>query len=396
MQKCIFLTFLIAGLCLTWFGCGDEGEIEEEIAEAEMTSFDGEQLYRQPMEAGNTFACATCHALSEPAEDGIRRVGHALGGAPQRGSYKSGQLTDMRLAVNTCLTEWMGAEPWEAGDERWTALSGWLDAQPGGTAAFSIQIVQPPTDLSGGDGVSGAALFNMACFMCHGQDGMGTERAPRVMDTGLTADYVATRVRTSGSQNSAVYQGLTGGRMPFWGGDRLTDDELRNLIAFVAEEEAMPGNGEMMVPEEKATPGSGEMMVPEEEIMPENGEMMVTVGAPRECPLTHPTVGHVAELSTIFHGVQGTATIVNDCTIRIDDFFFDGNGIDVRIYAGLGGDYDGGFAITGDLFNFPTGYNGATVYAVLPEGRTLDDLDGISVWCVTAKVDFGSGTFAAP
>ena len=91
-----------------------------------------------------------------------------------------------------------------------------------------------------------------------------------------------------------------------------------------------------------------------------------------------------------------TATIVNDCTIRIDDFFFDGNGIDVRIYAGLGGDYDGGFAITGDLFNFPTGYNGATVYAVLPEGRTLDDLDGISVWCVTAKVDFGSGTFAAP
>jgi mono/diheme cytochrome c family protein len=332
-----------------------------------MANFEGEQLYRQPMEGGNTFACATCHALAEPAADGIRRVGHALGRAPQRGTYKSGQLTDMRQAVNSCLIEWMGTEPWEAGDPRWTALSGWLDAQPGGTEAFSLQIVQPPIDTSGGDAASGGALFNMSCIMCHGQDGMGAERAPRVMATGLSADYVATRVRTSGSPDSAVYQGLTGGRMPFWGGDRLTDGELRDLIAFVTEEEKTSG-----------------------------GDKMATIGAPGECASTHPTVGHVAELRTIFHGVQGTATIVNDCTIRIDDFFFDGNGIDVRIYAGLGGDYDGGFAITDDLFNFPTGYSGATVYAVLPEGRSLDNLDGISVWCVDAKVDFGSGTFAAP
>lgn len=362
MQKCRFLTFLIAAMCLTWFGCGEDSE--------EMANFDGELLYRQPVEGGNTFACATCHALSEPAEDGVRRVGHALGGSPRRGSYKSGQLTDMREAVNTCLTEWMGADPWEAGDERWTALSEWLDAQPGGTAAFLIQIVQPPADLSGGDKASGGALFNMSCSGCHGQNGTGTERAPRVIGTGLTADYVATRVRTGGSLTSAVYQGLTGGRMPFWGADRLTDDELRDLIAFVAEEETTSENGE-------------------------NSDI-VTIGAPGECASTHPKVGHVAELSTFFHGVQGTATIVDDCTIRIDDFFFDGNGIDVRIYAGLGGDYDGGFAITDDLFNFPTGYSGATVYGVLPDGLTLDDLDGISVWCVDVAVDFGSGMFAAP
>jgi len=376
MQKCIFLTFLIAGMCLTWFGCGDEGDIEE------MANLDGEPFYRQPIEGGNTFACATCHALSEPAEDGVRRVGHALGGAPRRGSYKSGQLTDMREAVNSCLTEWMGAAPWEAGDERWTALSGWLDAQPGGTAAFSIQIVQPPIDLSGGDAASGVMLFNMSCSGCHGQNGMGTERAPRNVGTGLTAEYVATRVRTSGSTDSAVYQGLTGGRMPFWGADRLTDDELRDLIAFVAEEQMTSGNGENGENGESGESG-------------ENGEI-VTIGAPGECASTHPTIGHVAELSTLFHGVRGTATIVDDCTIRIDDFFFDGNGIDVRIYAGLGGDYGGGFAITDDLFNFPIGYSGATVYCVLPDGRTLDELDGISVWCVDAKVDFGSGTFAAP
>jgi hypothetical protein len=29
----------------------------------------------------------------------------------------------------------------------------------------------------------------------------------------------------------------------------------------------------------------------------------------------------------------------------------------------------------------------------LPEGRTLDELDGISIWCVAVGVDFGSGRF---
>ena len=360
MQKRRILIFPSIAICLLWFGCGNDDDDDN------MSSFDGELLYRQSIEGGNIFACATCHALSEPAADGVRRAGHALGGAPQRGSYKSGQLTDMRLAVNSCLTEWMAADPWEAGDERWTALSGWLDAQAGGTAAFSIQIVQPPTDLSGGDETSGRTLFNTSCVMCHGQDGMGTVRAPRVMGTGLTAGYVATRVRTSGFPNSSVYQGLTGGRMPFWGGDRLTDDELRDLIAYVAEEEIT--------------------------LVDPN---VVTVGTPKSCTSSHPSVGHMAELSTRFHDVQGTATIINDCTIRIDDFVFDGNGIDVRIYAGQGGDYRRGFAITDDLLN-PAGYSGATVHAVLPEGQTLDDLDGISVWCVTVGVDFGSGTFAAP
>jgi mono/diheme cytochrome c family protein len=312
----------------------------------------------------------------------VRRVGHALGGATRRGSYKSGQLTDMRLAVNSCLTEWMGTDPWEAGDERWAALSGWIDAQQGGTAAFSIQILQPPTELLSGDAVPGAALFNMSCSMCHGQNGMGTVRAPRIVGTGLPAEYVATRVRTSGSPGSTVYQGLTGGRMPFWGGDRLADDELRDLIAYVTEEATPVGNGENG--ENGETDGDGE-----------NSEV-VTIGVPGDCASTHSSVGLVAELSTFFHRVQGTATIVDDCTIRVDDFFFDGNGIDVRIYAGLGGNYSAGFAITGDLFNFPTGYSGATVYAVLPDGKTLDALDGISVWCVDAKVDFGSGMFAAP
>ena len=42
------------------------------------------------------------------------------------------------------------------------------------------------------------------------------------------------------------------------------------------------------------------------------------------------------------------------------------------------------------------GYSGETVYARLPDGMTMDDLDGISVWCVDVAIDFGSGLFSAP
>jgi hypothetical protein len=43
----------------------------------------------------------------------------------------------------------------------------------------------------------------------------------------------------------------------------------------------------------------------------------------------------VAVFNTKFHGVKGTATIVDDCTIEITDFQYDGQGIVVDFYGGL-------------------------------------------------------------
>jgi len=43
-----------------------------------------------------------------------------------------------------------------------------------------------------------------------------------------------------------------------------------------------------------------------------------------------------------------------------------------------------------------TPYAGETITARLPGSMTLDDLDGVSVWCVPAGVSFGDGLFAAP
>jgi len=118
---------------------------------------------------------------------------------------------------------------------------------------------------------------------------------------------------------------------------------------------------------------------------PDGGDALL-----RECAAGHEKVGQTATLETKFHGVSGIATILDDCTIQIDGFDFDGGGINVQLYGGLAGDYARGFSMSGDLRR-ETPYVNEVLTVQLPEGLTLDDLDGISVWCVPAGADFGSG-----
>jgi hypothetical protein len=181
----------------------------------------------------------------------------------------------------------------------------------------------------------------------------------------LEPEYTALRVRTSGSASSTVYPGLTGGRMPVWSADRLSDTELIDIAAYL---ETSTGSGD---------PGPGE--VPGDEL--------------RECDSTHAKIGQTATLVEAFHDVGGVATIVDDCTIRIDNFTFDGTGINVQIYGGEGEDYARGFSVSGDIRR-ATAYAGESITVQLPENLTLDDLDGLSVWCVPAGASFGDGQFA--
>jgi mono/diheme cytochrome c family protein len=329
----------------------------------------GGALYSERHDDGNTFACATCHAVGEPAPDGFRRPGHPIGDAANRPSYKNGQLTELRDAVNSCRVEWMAATAFASDDSRWIALRDFLQSEAGTAAAPAIryEIVSPPSDLGGGDASTGRDTFNQTCVVCHGVNATGTERGPALRGETLTDELVAERVRTSGPSNSPVYPGLTDGIMPFWAADRLSDDELLDVTAFVLGNDGGGGG----------TGGAG--------------------GIPglRECDATHTKIGQVAALSTFAHSVSGTAEIIDDCTIRVEQFVYDGGGIDVRFYSGLRGDYVNGFPMSEDLLR-SGGYNGETVYAQLPVGRTLDELDGISVWCVDVAVSFGDGIFGSP
>ena len=110
------------------------------------------------------------------------------------------------------------------------------------------------------------------------------------------------------------------------------------------------------------------------------------------CDSTHSRVGQTAVLSTDFHGTTGTATIVDDCTIVVEMFGYDGTGIDVRFYGGVDRNYRDGFAISDDLLQ-SGGYSGATLTLNVPAGRTLDEINSLSLWCVAARVSFGDGMF---
>ncbi len=378
---------VVGALALPVAACGDSGSESTDSASTSETGEsgetndgstsagggEGETVYSTPVEGGNSFTCETCHALTEPAPDGLRRPGHPIGDATRRPSYKNGKLQDMLPAVNSCLEEWMLADPWAEDDPRWQALYSWLDgmAPEGDAPPLSFEIVQPPADLTGGDPDNGRAVFNSSCAVCHAADGVGTNQAPPVAGFGLSEDYTGQRVRTSGLTDSPIYDGLTGGRMPFWAADRLSDAELIDIAAWLAIDDGPDATTGTTDPTTTTTTTGG------------------------DCTTDHPYVGWTAELQNIFHDVGGTAEIVDDCTIVINNFTYDGTGIDVRIYGGIDGDYDNGFPMTEDLLK-PGGYNGTTLVATVPDGQTLDDLNGISVWCVDVGVDFGSGMFGPP
>lgn len=325
----------------------------------------GEMVYRFTRPQGNSFTCASCHALTEPAANGLRRPGHPLLGATRRPHWKDGQLDSMLAAANSCLDEWMNADPWTTSSADWLALSSWLDeAAPAGDAApVDIQIAALPAVLAGGNAAAGRHTFNDSCAICHGQEGAGSNQAPPVAGFGLSPELVANRVRLSGRADSAVYEGLSGGVMPFWGANRLSDAELLDIVAWLAEgEDGGTGGG-----------GGG--------------------GGGSACSSDNPRVGQSTTLTTRAHGVTGTATIVDDCTIELTGFNFDGRGIVVQAYTGVDGNFfgPGVHAIGPDLVG--PRFTDATLQFTLPSGVSLDDFNSFSIWCVTVGVSFGDGIF---
>jgi hypothetical protein len=111
------------------------------------------------------------------------------------------------------------------------------------------------------------------------------------------------------------------------------------------------------------------------------------------CPKTHEKIGHSGFFNTFAHNVSGKATIIDDCTIEISEFSYDGGGPDVFFYGAIDHQYDGN-----DAFSIGTKidgqvYNDAQLTIQLPQGKSLDDLTGISVWCIDFAANFGQMEF---
>ena len=114
------------------------------------------------------------------------------------------------------------------------------------------------------------------------------------------------------------------------------------------------------------------------------------------CSSNHNKVGYSGQFQSFAHNVSGTATIVDDCSIEITNFSYDGGGPAVYFYGGFDHQYAAanafpiGESISGQV------YNGEKITLSLPAGKTLDDLSGLSVWCVDFNADFGNIEFISP
>jgi len=112
-----------------------------------------------------------------------------------------------------------------------------------------------------------------------------------------------------------------------------------------------------------------------------------------DCTSAHPLVNSTAELSMLEHGVSGTIKVINDCVIEVSNFNYDGGGPDVFFYAAADRAYGAdSFMISEPRLNGQQWVND-TVTLKIPEGKTLDDFNGLSVWCFRFGINFGDGFF---
>ena len=111
------------------------------------------------------------------------------------------------------------------------------------------------------------------------------------------------------------------------------------------------------------------------------------------CEKTHNMVGWNGYFSTLAHNVSGKATIIDDCTIQLSEFYYDGGGPEVYVYAAKNHNYSGigAFSISSRISN--TMYSNNSLTLKLPAGKTLDDLTGLSIWCVDFAANFGQLEF---
>lgn len=144
--------------------------------------------------------------------------------------------------------------------------------------------------------------------------------------------------------------------------------------------------------------GSDPSAVDEQSALTDEASM---IQAPREildvsraaCASTHPLAGRDLPLTMRAHGVRGVVRIVDDCTLVISGFAYDGGGLQVELYGSVGGSFADGAVLSRDLLRRDRPYSGAQLIVRLPASVQLNALDGLSVWCSEAGASFADVSF---
>lgn len=182
------------------------------------------------LEGGETLAaginvyaenCAACH--------GGNGEGTAIAPALNTDELRAQPTEDLLATINngvsgTLMASWKDTLTSEQTDAVIAFLQRWPEIEASGVEFPEIAVPEfesSPELIADGD-----YLFHIACKSCHGVDGYGTPMAPSLNNPTFLMD----------TPDAAIYQIINGGvpdtLMPTWG-TRLSDEEIRSLVAFI-------------------------------------------------------------------------------------------------------------------------------------------------------------------
>ena len=225
----------------------------EMSAEAKM----GRELFSDPSFGGTLdpakasgLSCSDCHADFDEATnpDGRIRAGHSIVGVPHRGTAKSGMITADIFARAAggggfCYQHFLQkipankVDPTAIPEEQAAALMAYFEHVSGDNKGPQFQITMLDKDAASaaadtiiaikGDAQKGWKLYGQACNVCHPtakKSGIGSQlvkrRAPR--DLEKRKHQIAAYVRKGGFI------------MPSFTEDRLSDQDIADIVAFIA------------------------------------------------------------------------------------------------------------------------------------------------------------------
>lgn len=228
------------------FGC-DEGQAVRLPAEVR-----GRALVNDPDFSGsefNVFACTTCHTTTA-ADDG--GVASTLYGVVDRESWWGGSIASLSEAVDFCYVYFMRGFPeLEPTSEDGRALYEYLASLSSGAALPTrpmtvVEAVYDPTDPGRdggglvGDAAAGADVYERACAVCHGEKSTGVGRLgpnvvviPEASEEFARDNNVPLRLVLAEKVRHGQFFGV-GGNMPLYPLERMSDEELADLLEYLA------------------------------------------------------------------------------------------------------------------------------------------------------------------
>lgn len=161
--------------------------------------------------------CAACHGT-----DGEGNLGPALNsrGLLQLAADEA-LFSLIRTGVpGTAMPAWGQAFGGLFTDEQAMQLVAFIRAWEATAPEITPSVVKP-------DPVRGATIFAETCFICHGENGQGTERAPKLNDPATLRDFDNTWYRNT------IAHGRPAKGMPTWG-TVLSPQQIDDMVALIA------------------------------------------------------------------------------------------------------------------------------------------------------------------